>query len=385
MKRFYQRFLNEHKDKIHLAAHSHHFWPDISLEGHTQYWIDSSKYSDQKWKYFLGEKLQHTQKIISQILSFDRPADIAFAPNTHELLFRLFSCFFGQQSPVQVLTSDSEFHSFARQLQALELASMAKATRLNPRQKDFEQAFLNAAAQADFIFISQVFFNTGLALSQKFMEKLVQVAPAQAIICIDGYHGFCAIPTNLLSIGDRIFYLAGGYKYAQAGEGMCFMTVPRNCQLRPVYTGWFANYAGLETGPQSVGYMDNGMRFWGSTQDMSAHYRFTAVWTQFTENGISVEAIDRYVKALQKLFIQNFSGSKHLISTDVSKIGHFLTLEFSSSQNCQKAHAYLQGHNILTDYRGNFLRFGFGPYITETQVHQAVETLNSTGFQVFLD
>ena len=38
--------------------------------------------------------------------------------------------------------------------------------------------------------------------------------------------GFMARPTDLSDIADRAFYLAGGYKYAMAGEGCCFLHCP---------------------------------------------------------------------------------------------------------------------------------------------------------------
>ena len=46
------------------------------------------------------------------------------------------------------------------------------------------------------------------------------------VVAIDGYHGFMAVPTDLSRIAGRAFYLAGGYKYAMAGEGVCFLHCP---------------------------------------------------------------------------------------------------------------------------------------------------------------
>jgi hypothetical protein len=37
------------------------------------------------------------------------------------------------------------------------------------------------------------------------------VADEEALVVIDGYHGFLALPTDLSKIEDRVFYLAGGY------------------------------------------------------------------------------------------------------------------------------------------------------------------------------
>ena len=53
----------------------------------------------------------------------------------------------------------------------------------------------------------------------------------ETLVVIDGYHGFCAVPTSLRAIEDRAFYLAGGYKYAMSGEGVCFP--PRAPRLPP--------------------------------------------------------------------------------------------------------------------------------------------------------
>ena len=75
------------------------------------------------------------------------------------------------------------------------------------------------------MFVSQVFFNSGYALPD--IDALVDaVATPERLVVIDGYHAFLALPVDLSRIADRAFYLAGGYKYAMAGEGACFMHCP---------------------------------------------------------------------------------------------------------------------------------------------------------------
>ena len=39
------------------------------------------------------------------------------------------------------------------------------------------------------------------------------------------------------------FVTGGGYKYCQLGEGNAFLRVPPGRQMRPVLTGWFAEFA----------------------------------------------------------------------------------------------------------------------------------------------
>ncbi len=57
LKHHYHYFLSGHKDKIHMACHSHHFWPDIAREAQLEYFDIAAKKSDQNyfltqyWKY----------------------------------------------------------------------------------------------------------------------------------------------------------------------------------------------------------------------------------------------------------------------------------------------------------------------------------------------
>ena len=86
-----------------------------------------------------------------------------------------------------------------------------------------------------------------------------------------------ATPTDLSRVADRVFYMAGGYKYAMAGEGACFLHAPPDFCPRPVVTGWFAEFGDLSGPPGGVRYRRDGGRFWGATFDCSALYRFNAV------------------------------------------------------------------------------------------------------------
>ena len=76
---------------------------------------------------------------------------------------------------------------------------------------------------------------------------------AHALVVIDGYHAFAALPVDLSAIAERAFYLAGGYKYAMAGEGACFLAVPPGTTLRPLSTGWFADFEGLSGAQHGAG------------------------------------------------------------------------------------------------------------------------------------
>ncbi|MFX6258361.1 hypothetical protein ABTF80_20115, partial [Acinetobacter baumannii] len=91
------------------------------------------------------------------------------------------------------------------------------------------------------VFVSQVFFTSG-GTSGDIARLAAAVRSAETLVVIDGYHGFMARPTDLSDVADRVFYLAGGYKYAMAGEGCCFLHCPPGYGPRPRDTGWFADF-----------------------------------------------------------------------------------------------------------------------------------------------
>lgn len=372
-KKFYKRFLEQNSTIQHYASHSHHYWPDVTREAMLDYWDDSAKYVDDKWNHIFGKKVPETRALIADVLKLSTPEQIVFAPNTHEFVTRLFSCF-SPLKKISVLTTDSEFYSFDRQANRLaeeQLITIDKIATLP--FDDFEKRFIEKinSQNYDVIFFSHVFFNSGMAV--KNLKAIVDaVKNTSTMIVIDGYHGFMALPTDLSEVESRVFYLAGSYKYAQGGEGCCFMSVPKYSQHRPYNTGWFAGFGDLANNKGEVNYSSDGMRFAGSTMDYSALYRLHAVLTLFKTEGITVEKIHQYIQLLQKNFRDHllkidhpYLVEKNILSVDYNHHGHFLTFAMPSPEHTKKLHDELRAHNIWTDYRGARLRFGFGLYQNE--------------------
>lgn len=375
---FYQGFLSANTHNQHYACHSHYFWPDCTRDAMLQYWDDSAKYVDHKWGYFFETLVPQLQTKISDILNTSAPQQIVFAPNTHELLYRIMSCF-DSTKPFKVVSTDSEFHSFQRQASRLqEQGSIELITVPTQPFATFSERFKAAIAQhnPELVFFSQVFFNSGYVVND--VNDIVNsVTNDDTLVVIDGYHGFMAKPTDLSAIAHRAFYLAGSYKYAQAGEGACFAHVPTGCALRPAYTGWFAEFGDLDKprqidGKAAVQYSQDGMRFAGATMDFTALYRLRAVLNMFEENNISITTVNDYVMQMQQHFLEKLSAQQHpmlntsnLVVEDASERGHFLTFELESADITQQLSAALKEQGILTDSRGNRLRFGFGLYHTK--------------------
>lgn len=373
-KNFYQRFLEANQGVQHYASHSHHYWPDVTRQAMIDYWDDSAKMVDEKWAHIFGVKIPQVQRLIADVLNLSHPEQIVFAPNTHDFVLRILSCF-KLDKKIRVLTTDSEFYSFDRQINRLLEDQVIEVVKVPTQDFDvFSNRFTQhlKAEKWDLVFLSQVFFNSGVVIED--LVSIVQsVSNPETIIAIDGYHGFMAVPTDLKAIESQIFYIGGSYKYAQGGEGCCFMSVPKGTPLTPSNTGWFAGFSGLATAGSKVVYSDDGYRFAGSTMDFSPLYRLEAALSLFAKNDITVAKIHTHVQKLQRHFLEDikslkqshhlrYLNEKNLLFHDLNHHGHFLTFDVGSSENTKNLHDEFHRAGIRTDYRGSRWRFGFGLY-----------------------
>jgi selenocysteine lyase/cysteine desulfurase len=321
---------------------------------------------------------------VARVLDLSRPAQLAFAPNTHELVMRVLSCL-EDRSSLRILTTDAEFTSFARQAARLEELPRVQITRVAAEPfETFEARFREAVAGADhdLVYFSQVFYNSGFVVRD--LQTIVgSVRNPAALVVIDGYHGFCAVPTSLRAIEDRVFYLAGGYKYAMSGEGACFLHVPFGCRLRPVDTGWFAHFGGLAKAPSDgVEYAEDAFRFWGATFDPTGLYRFNAVMEWMDRLGLSVESIHEHAKSLQKRFLGSLErqpvpalpAAALLTPRTLDRQGNFLAFRLPTAGDLG---GRLRDANVDVDWRDDRLRFGFGIYQDEGDVDALLKRLSA--------
>jgi len=364
---------------LHVAAQSHHPWPDVTFEAQQDAWREAARLLDRKWDHVFGAVIPAAQKHIARQIGLPDPATIAFGPNTHSFVLRLLSCF-PAGTPIRILTTGSEFHSFARQVARLEEDGLVSVTRIATEPfGTFERRFREAAAkdQHDLVFFSQVFFDSGFAISD--FEAIVRSVPnPETFIVIDGYHGFMAIPTNISAIANRAFYLAGGYKYAMAGEGACFLHCPPSYGPRPRDTGWYAGFGALETGSAGVPYSTDGCRFLGATFDASALYRFNAVQDWLSRERLTVAKILSHVRNIERSFLSELDRqdaaiqSADLVVPDETTRGRFLAFK---AREAGKTVQHLAAQNIIADYRGDRLRIGFGIYHSEDDALRLVRAL----------
>ncbi|HEY2033442.1 MAG TPA: aminotransferase class V-fold PLP-dependent enzyme [Rhizomicrobium sp.] len=353
---------------LHCAAHSHHPWPDVTLSAQEEAWHDAARLLDNKWGYVFAKVIPAAQKHIARQIGLPDPTSVVFGPNTHSFVLRLLSCFdFGK--PVRILTTDSEFHSFARQIARLEEGGAVAVTRVPTEPFDsFEDRFATAATKGgyDLVFFSHVFFDSGFMVRD--LPKIVSAVPDKdTFIVADGYHAFMAVPTDFGALASRAFYLAGGYKYAMAGEGACFLHCPPGYGAKPRDTGWYAGFSALESGGNSVPYAADGSRFFGATFDVTALYRFNAVQDWLAAEGWTIAKMLMHVRGIEHTFLEAIQDSTtldplSLLIADEAKRGRFLCFRMEQAGAIK---AKLAAKNIIVDYRGDRLRIGFGIYHTE--------------------
>src|SRR4029434_7524420 len=84
----FSTFRNADPTRIHLAAHSHHYWPDAACAAQARVIADAARLAHDKWSLVFETLMPRVQRGIAQILALPDPGTIAFAPNTHDFVMR---------------------------------------------------------------------------------------------------------------------------------------------------------------------------------------------------------------------------------------------------------------------------------------------------------
>jgi selenocysteine lyase/cysteine desulfurase len=373
-KHLFSKSLAAAPGRLHLAAHSHHLWPDASFNGQVECWNDAARLADRKWERVMGEVWPTAQRHVAAELGSDDPSAIVFAANTHDFLIRLAAAA-PRRDPrrLRVLTSDGEFHSARRQFARwAEDGWFEVETVAAEPFDDFAERFIAAAQSGDhdLILVSQMLFGSGTFFGE--VDTLAALGrPEGPWVLIDGYHSFMAVEAPLSpTAAAGAFFLAGGYKYAMAGEGMGLMHCPPGFGPRPPLTGWYAEFDDLTLPPGSIGYAADAMRFMGATFDPSALYRFNHIKAMLAENALTTARISDAVAQLQAHLLNRLGGTAlgdaELINPlDGRPHARFLALR---SPHAERWCNEMLARDCITDVRGDVLRIGLGLYHDERDI-----------------
>jgi kynureninase len=231
------------------------------------------------------------------------------------------------------------------------------------------------------VMLSRIYFETSLINTH--LTEIAAAARKKGIpVMIDDYHGTNVVPLSIREAGlEDCFILIGGYKYLQWGEANCFLRFPKDCEYRPAITGWFASFSTLDKPRNNdpVEYDHDNQRFASGTYDPSSQFRAAKVVEFFQEHGLSPEILREQYQAqvalLRTLFREkNFEPSLIRLTHEepLERNGGFLSL---TSPKAREIRAQLMENGVFTDARGEILRFGPAPYITTSQIRQAMDEL----------
>ena len=358
-------------ERILLTGHSHQAWPDVAFEAQQQAWLDAAELVDDVWdKAF--EKANEVRRGFARLLD-DSPDRIALAPNTHELVVRFLSALPLKKRP-KLITTDGEFHTIRRQLDRLaEEGIEVVKVAAEPAATLAERLAQKVDDRTAVVLVSAVLY-TNAHIVPNLMATLSTCEQVGAELLVDAYQALNAIPFSLRVEGlEGAYVVGGGYKYCQLGPGNAFLRFPADSALRPVITGWFSEFTALTKAPSGrVEYGPGPARFAGATYDFTSHYRGAAVFRFFEEKKLTPERL-RELSQYQVGKLADAIGRERPVP--LAAIGGFLTLRTPHAARFQQA---LRNQNIWTDYRGDLLRLGPAPYLTDAQLRAATGALDDT-------
>ncbi|MFL6119599.1 kynureninase [Actinophytocola sp.] len=373
----YGRFDVAHR--MLLTGHSHQAWPDVALHGQIEAFTDASAAVDEKWDLAFA-KADRLRQAYRDLLD-DPGGDIALGANTHELVVRFLSGVDLRGRP-RLVTTDGEFHTLRRQLARLaEEGIEVVRVSATPADTLAERVAAEVDDRTAAVLVSFVLFETS-----RIVPGLSAVAEAcrhrGVELLVDAYHALGVVP---FSVGEQgltdAWVTGGGYKYLQLGEGNCFLRLPAHAATaRPVVTGWFAEFEDLAAKASGlVGYAPGGNRFAGATYDVTSHYRAAAVLDFFARQALTpafLREVSLHQNGLLASTFDRLDLPPEVITRDRSApreaFGGFLALTAPDAGEIRKK---LAERGVLTDSRGDKLRFGPAPYLSDAQLETAIATL----------
>jgi kynureninase len=363
-------------ERLLLSGHSHQAWPDCGFDGHLAAWLDAARYVDDKWEHAF-EQAERVRAGFARLLG-DAGGGIALAPNTHDLVVRLLSALPLGTRP-RLVTTDGEFHSIRRQLDRLEEEGLS-VVRVPEAPLESLAARLGRAVddRTALVLVSAVFFDTG-RIARGLADVAASCRRHGARLLVDAYHALNVVPVSLAEegIGDA-FVVGGGYKYCQLGEGNCFLRIPADTDLRPVVTGWFSEFTALADRQRGerVAYGQGGDRFAGSTYDPTSHYRAVAVFDFFHAHELTPVLLREVSQHQVGLLASTFDAldlDPAVVSRDgdcpLGEVGGFLALRSPVATSLARS---LHARGVWTDARGDVLRLGPAPYLSDRQLQDAI-------------
>jgi kynureninase len=365
-------------ERILLTGHSHQAWPDCGFDAQAEAWLDAAQYVDDKWEHAFAQADQ-VRASFARLLG-DAGGGIALGANTHELVVRLLSALPLRARP-RIVTTNGEFHTVRRQLDRLaedwlEVVKVDEA----PAETVAERLAAEVDDSTAIVIVSAVFFDSG-RIAHGLAALAERCARHGAELLVDAYHALNVVPFDVKAGLEGAFVVGGGYKYCQLGEGNCFLRIPPEREFRPVVTGWYSEFTALaERGEAGrVVYGAGADQFAGSTYDPTSHYRAARVFRFFEGEGLTpalLREVSQHQVGVLAAAFDALDLDPGVIARDrtvpLSELGGFLALRAPKAAEIVER---LRARGVYADSRGDVLRLGPAPYLSDQQLKEGVEAL----------
>ena len=328
----YRRFRVS--ERLLLTGHSHQAWPDCGFDAQQQAWLDAAEHVDDKWERAFA-MADRVRRGFAGLLG-DPDGDIALGANTHELVVRLVSALPRQRR--RILTTDGEFHTLRRQLDRWEEAGDFRVDRLaaEPAVTVGERLAAAVDESTALVAVSRVFFrNAHIAAGLDRLQEACLAAGAEE-------------PDGAGGNGER-----GGAAVQEPD--------------------------GADGEPAAVTYGAGAARFAGATYDPTSHYRAAAVFDFFARQRLAPELLRRVSQHQIGRLAAGFDAldaDPRVISRDretpLQEIGGFLVLRSPRAPAICRS---LAARGVRADSRGETLRMGPAPYLSDRQLDDAIGIL----------
>lgn len=363
-------------ERLLLTGHSHQAWPDVGFEAQQRAWLDAAEYVDEKWEK-AEVQAAHVRSGFARLLG-DSADNIALGQNTHELVTRWLSALPLRERP-RLVTTDGEFHSLRRQVNRLAEEGLETVTvPAAPVDTLAERLAASLDSRTACVMLSSVLFETAAIVPG--LEWLAAACRRDGVpLLLDAYHQLNVVPFSPGSGLEDVFVTGGGYKYCQLGEGNCFLRVPPHTRMRPVLTGWFSEFSSLDqAGDRRVVYGPGARAFGGATYDPTSHYRAAAVFEFFQKQELTVDrlhAINRNQVQLLKTEFEQLDCPSSVAFVEPmpdERRGGFLAIRTTEAADVARR---LRQRGVHSDARGDVLRLGPAPYLSDDQLRDAIQLL----------
>ncbi len=284
---------------------------------------------------------------------------------------------------VNIVTTDGEFHTIRRQLDRLsEEGIEIIKVESSPTELVADKLISKINNKTIAVLVSKVFFNSGEIVND--LSSVVKKCEVMGVyLLVDAYHALNVVPFSIKNEKlEGAFVVGGGYKYCQLGEGNCFLRFPQNTDLRPVITGWYSEYGTLSKAKKKgeISYGAGDDLFAGATYDPTSNYRAAEVFKFFRDQHLTpgyLREISQHQISLLANEFDKMDADPDVIrrhrNLKIDDIGGFLVLY---SDHAGEMSSRLRAEGVWTDFRGNRLRLGPAPYLSDDQLKTSMDVLS---------